>query len=49
MARQLSVQVMVDQKQVANVEYFSYFSNMITNNANVHLKLNAGLQWQNQH
>jgi len=24
---------MVDQKQVENVEYFSYLSNMITNNA----------------
>jgi len=39
MARQPSVQVMVDQKQVVNVEHFSYLSNMITNNARCTLEI----------
>jgi hypothetical protein len=42
-------QIMVDQKQPKNVEYFNYLGSMITNDSGVHVKLNPGLPWQKQH
>jgi hypothetical protein len=43
-SRQSSLQQnMTDQKEVEIVEYFNYLSNLITNDARCHVKLNSGL------
>jgi hypothetical protein len=44
-----SVQIVIDQKQLENVEYFNYLGSMITNNARCTCELNPGLPWQKQH
>jgi len=40
---------MIDKKQPGNVEYFSYMSSMIINDARCNKKLNPGLPWQHLH
>ena len=35
------VQIMLDQKQLKNVEYFNYLENMITNNARCTLEIKS--------
>lgn len=40
-----TVQITVDQKEVENVDYFSYLDNLITMMQDVHVKLNAELPW----
>jgi hypothetical protein len=39
-----SVYTLIDHKQLKNVKYSNYLDSMITNDANVHMKLNPGLQ-----
>jgi len=41
------VTIMIDQKQLENVECFKYLGSMLTND--VHVKLNPGLPWQKMH
>jgi hypothetical protein len=43
------IKIMIDQKQLENVEYFNYLGSMITNDARFTLKLNPELPWQKQH
>ena len=38
-----------NQKQLENVECFKYLGSMLTNDGNVHVKLNPGLPWQKLH
>jgi hypothetical protein len=42
------IQIVIDQKQPKNVEYFNYLSSIITNYTNEHGKLNPRLPWQKQ-
>ena len=42
------VTIMIDQKQLENVECFKYFGSMLTNDGN-DVKLNPGLPWQKLH
>ena len=41
--------IMVDQKQLENVECFKYLGIMLGNDGNVQVKLNPGLPWQKLH
>ena len=41
--------IIIDQKPLQNVEYFSYLGSMITMMQDVQVKLNPGLPWQKQH
>ena len=43
------IKIMVDKKQLKNVEYFKYLGSMVTNDKNLNVKLNSVLQWQKQH
>jgi hypothetical protein len=36
-------------KQLENVEYVNYLGGLITNDANIHVKLYPGLPWLKQH
>jgi hypothetical protein len=46
-SRHLSpVQIMVDEKQQQNVEYFKYLGSMITFNAICKSEINPGLPWK---
>ena len=40
------VTIMIDQKQLENVECFKYLGSMLTNDRNVRVKLNVGLPWE---
>jgi hypothetical protein len=40
------VKIMIDQKQLENMESFKYLGSMLTNDGNVLVKLNVGLLWQ---
>jgi len=40
------VTIMIDQKQLENVECFKYLRSILTNDGNVRVKLNPGLPWQ---
>ena len=45
-SRELSpLQIMIDQKQLENAEYFNYLGSMIKMKQDVHVKLNPGLSW----
>ena len=50
-SRQTSpIHIITDQKQPANVEYFTCFDSTITNDViRTDVKLNPGLSWQKQH
>ena len=41
--QQSPVQVMNGQKQLENVEYLNVFGSMMTNDDNMHVKLNCGI------
>jgi hypothetical protein len=43
--QQFQVKIMIDQKQLENVESFKYFGSILTNDGNVLVKLNVGLPW----
>jgi hypothetical protein len=43
------VQIMTDQKQDENVEYFNYVGSITTNDAKHTHEINSGLPWQTQH
>ena len=45
------VTIIIDQKQLENVECFKYLGSMLTNDGicTVHVKLNPGLPWQKLH
>ena len=43
------VTIMIDQKQLENVECFKYLGSLLTNVEDVHVKLNPGLPWQKLH
>ena len=43
------VQIMIDQKQHENVEYFNYLGSKITNDARCTHEINSGLACQEQH
>jgi hypothetical protein len=43
------IKIMIDQKQLENVEYLYYLGNMITNDERCNVKLNPELPWQMQH
>jgi hypothetical protein len=43
------IKIIIDQKQLKNVEYFNYLGSMITMMQGVHVTLNPELPWQNQH
>jgi hypothetical protein len=43
------VQIMIDQKQQENMEYFNYLGYTITNDARSTHEINSGLPWQTQH
>ena len=40
------VKIMIDQKQLENVECFKYLGRILTNDGSVRVKLNTGLPWQ---
>jgi hypothetical protein len=40
------IHLIIDQKQLENVQYFNYLGSMITNNEKVQVKVNSGLHWQ---
>jgi hypothetical protein len=40
------IKIMIEQKQLENVEYFNYLGSMMQG---VHVKLNPELSWQNQY
>ena len=40
------VTIMIDQKQLENMECFKYFGSILTNDGDVHVKLNPGLPLQ---
>jgi hypothetical protein len=44
----LPIKIMIDQKQLENVEYFNYLGT-IQILQGVHVKLNLELPWQKQH
>jgi hypothetical protein len=44
-----SIQIMIDQKQLENVEYFNYLSSMITNDANCTHEIKSRIVMQKQH
>jgi hypothetical protein len=43
------VTVMIDQKQLENVECFKYFGSVLTNDGRCIVKLNPRLPWQKLH
>ena len=43
------VTIMIDQKQLENVECFKYLGSILTNDGSVRVKLNAGLPWKKLH
>ena len=43
------VTIMIDQKQLENVECFKYLGSLLTNVQDVHVKLNPELPWQKLH
>jgi hypothetical protein len=43
------IEIMIDQKQLAYVEYFNYLGSMIIMMQGVHVKLKPELPWQKQH
>jgi len=43
------VTIMIDQKQLQNVECFKYLGSMLTNDGRLCVKLNPGLPWQKLH
>jgi hypothetical protein len=43
------LQIKIDEKQVENVEEFSYLGSMITNDARCTREIKARLPWQKQH
>jgi hypothetical protein len=45
----LPVKIMIDQKQLENVESFKYFGSILTNYGNVLVKLSVGLLWLKLH
>jgi len=40
------IRIMIDQKQLENVEYFKYLKRVMQE---VHVKFNSGFSWQKQH
>jgi hypothetical protein len=42
-------QVITDQKQPENMEYFNHLGSMITNDVRCKREINPGLPWQKQH
>jgi len=40
------VKIMIDQKQLENVESFKYLGSLLMNDGNVLVKLNVGLLWK---
>jgi len=43
------VTIMIDQKQLENVECFKYLGSMLTKDGRYNVKLNPGLPWQKLH
>ena len=43
------VKIMIDQKQLENVEPFKYLGSILTNDGHVLVKLNVGLLWLKLH
>jgi hypothetical protein len=43
------IQIMIDKKQLENVEYLNYLGSMISNNARCTCESKSGLPWQKQH
>ena len=43
------VKIMINQKQLENVESFKYLGSILTNDGNVLVKLNVGLLWLKLH
>ena len=43
------LQIMIDHKQLENVEYFSCLGGIIKMMQDVHVKLNPGLSWQKEY
>jgi hypothetical protein len=43
------VQIIINQKQPENVEYFNYLGSMIKMMQNVFVKLKPGLPWEKQY
>jgi len=40
------ITIMIEQKQLENVECFKYLGSILTNDGNERVKLNPGLTWQ---
>jgi hypothetical protein len=47
--QQFPVKIMVDQKQLENVEAFKYLGSILTNGGRVLVKLSVGLLWLKLH
>jgi len=43
------VKIIIEQKQLENVESFKYLGSMLTNDGSILVKLNPGLPWQKLH
>jgi hypothetical protein len=43
------IQIMINQKQLQDVEYFNYLGGIITTDARCTHEINPGLPWQKQH
>jgi len=44
-----TVTIMIDQKQLENVDCIKYLGSILRNDGNVRVKLNPGLPWQKLH
>jgi len=45
----ISVEIITDQTQLENAEYFNYLGSIIINDARRTCEINPGLSWQKQH
>jgi len=43
------ITIMIEHKQLENVECFKYLGSLLTYDQDVHVKLNPGLPWQKLH
>jgi hypothetical protein len=43
-----SIKIMIDQKQLKNVEYLNYLGSMITNDARCTREIKSRIPWQKQ-
>jgi hypothetical protein len=47
--QQSRIKIVIDQKQLENVEYFNYLGSMIKIMQDVHVRLDAEFSWLKQH